>query len=97
MNPHLSSTSEFKKAARERCAMLLAGLPTIKIEGEPPSFDEQIFSRPDDLPDELRDVYSRVHGEISDMHGYELDEFELCVMIADAGFDCLLFHFERNH
>lgn len=97
MNQQFSGTGEFKQIARARCQVLLAGLPTINIEGEPPSFDEQIFSRPDDLPEELRDVYSRVHGEISDTYGYELDEFELCVMIADAGFDRLLFRFDRNH
>ena len=97
MNPHLSSTSEFKEAARARCAMLLAGFPTIKIEGGPPGFEEEIFSRPDDLPEELQEVYRQVHSEVLEYYGYDLDEFELCVMIADAGFDRLLFRFVREH
>ena len=77
--------------------MLLAGFPTIKIKGEPPAFDEQIFSRPDDLPEELQEVYRQVHSEILEFYGYDLDEFELCVMIADAGFERLLFRFDHGH
>lgn len=97
MNQQTSTIQEYKEVARERCEMLIAKLPTIKIDGEPLGTDEYLFMRPDDMPDELREVYSKVYREIQDMYGYTIDEFLLCCMITDAGVDRLLFRFERQN